>query len=112
MKGCNVYFFSVFLYLLWLFYCERIFLSQYLYFCEAMFALTYIFRLDYEKISLVCNLVKLGESLISMCSGIHFIEDMFNSYFPMCYLFLFDVIAKDIHDVIKRGDSVSCFYEE
>ena len=40
-----------------------------------MFALTCIFRLDYEKISSVCNLLKLGMSSISLYSGINLIED-------------------------------------
>ena len=40
-----------------------------------------------------------------MYSGVYFIEDTFNSYVSMCYLFLFDVVAKDIHGVIKRGFS-------
>ena len=85
-------------------YCARM-LSQDLHSCEAMFALTCIFRLNYEKISLVCNFVKLGMSSISMYSGFYLIEDLFNSYFSMCYLFLFDLVAKDIHGVIKRGFS-------
>ena len=50
---------AFFLYLLWLLYCERIVLSQDLYSCEAMFALTCLHRLDSERVSLVCNVVKL-----------------------------------------------------
>ena len=38
-----------------------------------------------------------------MYSGIHSMGDMFNSYFSMCYLFLFDVVAKGTHDVMKDG---------
>ena len=82
-----------------LLYCESIVLSQ-----DYIFALICTFGLDYEKISLVCNLVKLEVSSISIYSDIYLIDDMFNSYFLMCYLFLFDVVAKDIHDVIKRED--------
>jgi len=45
-----------------------------------MFDLTCIYRLVYERISLVCNLVKLGMCSISMYSGVRFIADMVNFY--------------------------------
>ena len=73
-----------------------------------MFALTSIYRLDSQRTSSVCNLVKLlvklGVSSISIYSDIRFKANMFISYFSMCYLFLFDIEAKIIKEVI-RGNS-------
>ena len=74
--------------------------------CAAMFYLTYIHSLVQKMISLVYNLVKLGVSSMSMCSGILFKANTFNSYFSMWYLMLSDVVAKKMYEVIKRGDSV------